>query len=306
MVDMKAEKGYKKVLLVYNPFSGNGMFANHLDHIIARFQEENLAVRPVRGVKSEMIEFAFQTMHQEEYQQVIIAGGDGTINIVVNLMVKYNIDLPISIFPSGTANDFAYYLELPDSIDEMIDIALGDKFTYADVANCNGRCYVNVAAMGNMVDVSQKTDPNLKNTLGVLAYYMKGASELSKLRPLSVRMTTPEKIYEEEMYFMLVMNGCSAGGFKHVAPDSDISDGLLDVLLFRDMPLPELVPLFFAVLNGNHQENKNVLHFKTNELLLESDDYIPTDVDGEHGEKFPLKFTVLPRRLKITTRENDI
>ncbi len=299
-------KDYKKALLVYNPFSGNGMFASHIDHILERFQDAGYAILPIRGARSELLEFIFTVMDVSEYGRIIVAGGDGTINLVVNLMVKYDIHVPLSIFPSGTANDFAYYLELPDQIDEMIDIALGDKYTFADVANCNGRCYVNVAAMGNMVDVSQKTDPNLKNTLGVFAYYMKGASEFTKLRPLPVRLTTPDAVYEEEMYFMLVMNGCSAGGFKHVSPDSDVSDGLLDVLLFRDMHLADMLPLLFEVIQGKHTENKNILHFKTSELLLESDEYIPTDVDGEHGEKLPLKFTVLPRRLQITTRESDI
>ncbi len=299
-------ENYRKILLVYNPFSGNGMFASHLDHIIERCQKEGYEVLPIRGARSELVEAVFEEFQNSGIDKIIIAGGDGTINIVVNYMVKHNVNVPVSIFPSGTANDFAYYLELPSDINSMLDITFGGKYTYADVANCNGRCYINVAAMGNMVDVSQKTDPNLKNTLGVLAYYMKGASEITKLKPLKVKLTTPERVYDEEMYFMLVMNGCSAGGFKNVSPDSDISDGLLDVLLFRDMTFVEMLPLFIEVLKGSHQENRNVIHFKTNELLIESAEDIPTDVDGEHGERFPLKFTVLPRRLKVTTKENDI
>ncbi len=299
-------KSYKKVLLVYNPFSGNGVFASHLDHIIERFQEAGFVVRPVRGAKSKALEYVFQTIHTEDYRQVIVAGGDGTINLVVNQMIKYNINLPVSIFPSGTANDFAYYLELPHDIDKMIDIALGNHYTYADVACCNGRYYINVAAMGTMVDVSQKTDPNLKDKLGVLAYYMAGAQELTNLKPLPVKLTAGGKVYKEDMYFMLVMNGCSAGGFKHLSPDSDISDGKLDVLLFREMPFYEMVRLFFMLLQGQHQDDKNVLHFKTDELLVESEVAFGTDVDGETGEKLPLHFTVMPRRLKITTAVDDV
>ena len=299
-------KDYRKVLLVYNPFSGNGVFASHLDHIIDRFQDAGCVVRPVRGAKSKALEYVFQTIHTEDYRQVIIAGGDGTINLVVNLMIKYNIELPISIFPAGTANDFAYYLEIPSNIDEMIDIALGDKYTYADVACCNGRYYVNVAAMGTMVDVSQKTDPNLKDKLGVLAYYMTGAQEITNLKPLPVRLIADNDVFDEDMYFMLVMNGCSAGGFKHLSPDSDISDGLLDVLLFREMPFYDMVRLFFMLLQGQHKDDKNVLHFKTSNLVIESEATFGTDVDGETGEKLPLHFSVLHRRLKITTKENDI
>jgi len=76
--------------------------------------------------------------------------------------------------------------------------------------------FVNVAALGRLVDVSQKTDPNLKNTLGVLAYYLKGASEVKDLKPIPIKLTTPDKVYEENMFFMVVMNGISAGGSKNI------------------------------------------------------------------------------------------
>lgn len=296
---MEQLKEYKKVLLVYNPRSGNGTFSSNLDLIIDRFQEAGYVVSPVRGAKSKVIEQVFQAMDPAEFRQIIIAGGDGTINIVVNLMIKYDINLPVAIFPSGTANDFAYYFDIPHDINGMIDVALGDNYEYADVACVNGRHYVNVAAMGTLVDVSQKTDPNLKTTIGALAYYLKGLSEVPNLKPIPVKLTADGKTYEEEMYFMLVMNGCSAGGFKRISTDSDISDGMLNVILFRVMAFHDMLPLFFDVIHGNHHENKNVLYFKTDNLLLESPVEVSTDVDGETGEKLPLEFSVLPRRLKI-------
>ena len=296
----------KKVLLIYNPNSGNGMFSSHLDLILNRFQQHGYIVRPIRGADNEILHYVFSTMHQEDYRQIIVAGGDGTINIVVNSMIKHGIDLPVAIFPSGTANDFAYYFDLPHEINSMIDIALGNAFTYADVAKVNERYYINVAAMGTLVDVSQKTDPNLKNTLGVMAYYLKGLSEVTNLKPIKISLKSEEYTGEEQMYFMIIMNGCSAGGFKRVAPAANINDGKLDVLLFRKMALHEIAPLFFNVLQGNHQENKNVLYFKTNHLILESDVDISTDVDGEKGEEFPLEFTVLPKKLKIFTLKSDM
>jgi len=153
------------------------------------------------------------------------------------------------------------------------------------------------------VDVSQKTDPNLKNSIGVLAYYLRGLAEVPSLKPIPVKLTTDDAIYEENMFFMLVMNGCSAGGFKHISPNSDMTDGLLDVLLFRVMQLHEIVPLLINVLQGNHPENRNVLHFKTDNLLVESSAHVGTDVDGEKGEKLPLRFSVLPKKLKLLTKE---
>ena len=292
-------KKREKVLLFYNPYSGNGLFKNNLDNIIERFQESNFQVVPVRSTKGETLNQIFAEMETNAYRQVIVAGGDGTINICVNAMIRNNIDLPLAIFPTGTANDFASYFNLPKDINAMVDVAMGDTFTYADVGKCNDRYFINVAALGNLVDVSQKTDPNLKNSLGVFAYYLKGASEVVNLKALPVTLTAGDKVYKEEMFFMVVMNGMSAGGFKKLSPASDIQDGKLNVILFRKMPILEFVPLLLGVISGNYESSKYVLSFETDKLKIESTEDISTDVDGEHGEKLPLEFGVLEKKLKI-------
>lgn len=300
------EKEATKVLLFYNPRSGNGLFKNNLDHIIDRFQSAGYQVVPIRAARGMAIARALATIDAGQYRQIIAAGGDGTINICVNAMIRNNIQLPLAIFPAGTANDFAYYFEIPNDIDKMIDIALGNHFTNADVGKVNSRYFVNVAAMGALIDVSQKTDPNLKNSIGVMAYYLKAVTEMPNLRAHRVKLITPEKTYEEEMYFMVVMNGISAGGFKQISPESEINDDLMDVVLFRKMPILELGPMLFNVIHGNHSKNKNVLTFQTNSLRIESDEDISTDIDGEKGEKLPLEFSLLHNRLRIFTEEDDI
>lgn len=297
-------KKREKVLLFYNPYSGNGLFKNNLDNIIERFQESNFQVVPVRSTKGETLNQIFSEMQPDAYRQVIVAGGDGTINICVNAMIRNNIDLPLAIFPTGTANDFASYFNIPKDINSMVDVAMGENFTYADVGKCNDRYFINVAALGNLVDVSQKTDPNLKNSLGILAYYLKGATEVVNLKALPVKLTAGKKVYNEEMFFMVVMNGISAGGFKKLSPASDIQDGKLNVILFRKMPFLEFIPLLFGVISGNYESSKYVLSFETDQLKIESTEPVPTDVDGEHGEKLPLNFSVLEKKLKIFTGEN--
>ena len=180
-----------------------------------------------------------------------------------------------------------------------MDIALGDVTSPADVGKVNDKVFINVAAMGALVDVSQKTDPNLKNSLGIVAYYLTAMSELPQIRPLAVKLTTPDAVYEEEIYFMVVMNGESAGGFRKLNPESSINDGKLDVIAFLKMPIVELAPLLIEVLRGRHPKNKHVLYFQTDKLTMESNADIGTDIDGEHGEKLPLHFSVLHNRLSI-------
>ncbi len=295
----------EKVLLVYNPHAGNRQFVNYMDRVVRAFQKQKKQIIPIRLDRSTALTDAFRTAERERVVKLIIAGGDGTINNVVNTMLACGVNLPIAIFPTGTANDFAHYYDIPTNIDKMIQIAEGENYSFSDLGLVNDKYFVNVAAMGFLVDVSQKTDPDAKTTLGVMSYYLKGVSEVPNLKPITMKVESKEYSGVDKIYFMLVMNGKSAGGFKRVAPTASLSDGLLDVLMFREMPLVELPGLLFNFMQGNHSENKNVIFFRTKELLLETDEDIGTDIDGEKGCKFPLKITCVPKVLEINTlREN--
>lgn len=296
----------KKVLLVYNPMAGNGLFKANLDKIIEMFQKKRILVIPVRTDKPAFMNEMFRMAKAEGFCKVIAAGGDGTINIVVNTMLSNGVNLPLAVFPSGTANDFAYYFDIPHDIDSMVEIATEENYSHIDLGCVNGKYFINVAAMGFLVDVSQKTDPNVKNTLGVMSYYLKGVSEVPKLQPIPIKIESEEYSGTEKMYFMLVMNGRSAGGFRRIASNARMDDGLLDVLLFREMPITELPGLLFNFIQGNHSENKNVIFFRTNKLHLETDADIGTDVDGEKGCEFPLDITCVPKKLCVNTLRNDM
>ncbi|MEA4988502.1 MAG: YegS/Rv2252/BmrU family lipid kinase [Anaerovorax sp.] len=302
MKSMKANK----VLLIYNPKAGNGMFKNSLDLIIEQFQKKHMQIIPIRADKPAFLNEVFRDLDKKKYRKVIAAGGDGTINVVVNAMLNNKVDLPLAIFPAGTANDFAYYFDIPHEIEQMINVALEERYTFADIGRVNDKYFINVAAMGFLVDVSQKTDPNIKNTLGVISYYLKGVSEIPNLRPIQVKISSEEYTAQEKIYFMLVMNGRSAGGFKRIAPTAEINDGLLDVMLFREMPIIDLPPLLINVLTGQHTENKNVVAFKTKKLYVESEQQVGTDVDGEKGAEFPLDIEVIPHCLRINTIHDNM
>ncbi len=116
-----------KILLYYNAYSGSGVFKNNLDHIVDRCQQAGYQVVPVRAAKGIVIDNVLSEIDQNQFSRIIAAGGDGTMNLCVNAMVKYDIHLPLAILPAGTANDFAYYFELPSDIDYQLDIALGNK-----------------------------------------------------------------------------------------------------------------------------------------------------------------------------------
>jgi len=270
------------------------------------FQERRMLVIPVRTDDPDFLNTIMREIQNYQFSKIIAAGGDGTINVVINAMLNNGIDLPLAIFPAGTANDFAYYFDIPHDIEGMVEIALGENYTWTDVGKVNDRYFINVAAMGFLVDVSQKTDPEMKNTLGVMSYYIKGLSEVPKLQPIAVTIESAEHSATEHMYFMLVMNGKSAGGFKRIGGHAEINDGLLDVILFREMPVTELPGLLVNFIQGHHTENKNVLYFKTKQMRVDSDSKIGTDIDGEKGDDFPLEIQCLQKRIRINTLRSEM
>ena len=100
------------------------------------------------------------------------------------------------------------------------------------------------------------------------------------------------------MYFLLVFNGQTAGNFK-LATKSDAKDGLLDVIIFKAIPIMELIPLFIKVLKGEHLDSENVIYFKAKEIHIECHEDIVTDIDGEKGPDFPLDIKCIKGGLKI-------
>lgn len=288
-----------KVLLIYNPNSGNRTFRNHLDDIIEKFQGKGYLITPWRINDCCDLPSLFEKIGRSEYEKVLIAGGDGTIHQVVNALIDYGFEMPIGIYPAGTANDFIHNFNLPSSVEELTEIYTRDNYSLSDVGMANGEYFINVASFGCLTDIGQRTDPKAKTNLGVFSYYLKGIEEFQKLRTIKVRVESEGFSYEDEIYFMLIMNGRSAGGFKKISPMSEVDDGLLDVFIFMKCPVLEFVNLLTKILKGEHTKSPNVYYFRTAKLTVDCGEETGTDLDGEMGVSFPLTIEVVPKRLMI-------
>jgi len=287
----------KKVRFIYNPYSGENSIISELDGIIKMHQQVGLTIVPYRIQRGRNLEEALDIV-DETYAYILIAGGDGTVDSVVNAMENRNIDLPIGILPVGTANDFGKFINMPSDIQEACKQILDSKPILADVGKINDKYFINVASTGLFTDVSQKTDVNLKNTIGKLAYYLKGLEELPNFRKLKVKITSKECNYDGEMYLLLVFNGKTAGNFN-LATQAEITDGKLDVIIFKAIPIIELLPLFIKLLRGEHLDSDKVVYFKTDDVCIESGEDIVTDIDGERGPDFPLRIQCIKGGIKL-------
>ena len=287
-----------KVKFIYNPYSGENLILSKLDKVISLHQEAGYTIVPYRITPGEDVGMALKDIKDGNYKHILIAGGDGTVDSVVNAMAKSGISLPIGILPVGTANDFSKFLGMPSDVEEACKQILSSEVKSVDLGSINDKYFVNVASTGLFTDVSQKTDVNLKNTIGKLAYYLKGLEELPNFRKLHVNILSKEVEFDGEMYLLLVFNGATAGNFN-LATRADACDGLLDIIMFKAVQIYELLPLFIKVLKGEHLDSNKVLYFKTDYLKVECHEDIVTDIDGEKGPDFPLEIKCIKGGLKI-------
>lgn len=293
----------KTTLLFYNPHSGNKSFPDLLDHVIRRFNEAGRVLVPLRLTTKEILDHYMTLIHWESVEKVIIAGGDGTIHLILNKMLSQGIHKKITIFPVGTANDFAEYFDLPHEIEDMVDIALEDHYEICDVGQINNRYFINIASFGNLVNISQKVNNQVKNNIGLLAYYLKGIEEIPKIKPIHAFFELENRSFEMDIFFCLIMNGKSAGGFRKLAPLSDISDGKLDLLIFKMCPIYEIMPLLLKVLNGDHPNSPYIEYLQVDHVKIDCQEEGISDLDGEPGPDFPLDISILPQYLEINVRE---
>lgn len=289
--------------MIYNPVSGDGTFKNELDTAIHIFQQGGYLVEIFRLGKNTDVQMFFDESINDGKTIVVAAGGDGTVNGVINMMMRNKIKAPLGIIPAGTANDFGTFLGMPKKVDECCKIIVENHFMDIDVGQVNDEYFINAASGGLLATIPRSTDVRLKNTLGKLGYYIKGLEEIPTFKPVPLSLSSPDYNFEGDLLFFLILNSQFAGGFRNIAPQAQIDDGKFDVILFKDCSLPLLAKLFLKVLKGDHIYDPNVIFFHTSELTINSlqhnQEEIPSDIDGEIGPILPLKIYNKRQALKI-------
>ncbi len=281
----------KQGIFLYNPKSGRGRIARNVEAILAIFAEYGYALTP-RTIDFQSDPFA----EGGPFSLVVVAGGDGTVNYVVNQMKRAGLDLLLGVIPAGTANDFAGALGLShDPLEAARQIASGEV-TRIDCGRVNGLYFVNIFSFGVFTTTSQRTPNALKHRIGRLAYLIEGVKEFTEFHSMPLQVKAEGKTFDLNSLLVLVFNGVSAGGFRLVRRSS-LTDGLFDVLMLEKR---NLLHSSFAVWQYLLGGKPRIVHtLKVSSLDIESAINAPTDVDGQPGAHFPLHIECLKGELQL-------
>lgn len=299
MVYKSTEVCMEKVLLIYNPMSGNRNVPKKLDYIIGRFSEKELITIPFR-VEGSCEDKLNEILSDGQYRYVVVSGGDGTVNMTASVLLRSGLDIPMGIIPAGTCNDFARSLNIPADIKKCMDIILAGNVANIDAGLINNEKYcLNTCAGGNLVDVSYNTNSEFKKNFGSLAYYIKGLSEFTNIRPVHLKITTDNEIVEDEFWLFLILNGKHAAGFYNLVGEADLSDGYMDILLLKDCLHIEIAGLLIKLLNNDFINDRNVLWLRTQNCTIEGDQGFSLSVDGEKWNSLPINVHFMQKVLKL-------
>lgn len=297
----------KKVKLIYNPYSGDKTFKFDLDLCVKKLQEAGYEVHLFRTIEKDDIELNIKNTPKDFYDAFIISGGDGSINLLINAVMKYGLNhIPIGIIPSGTANDFASFLKLPKSPEDACQVIADGNIQFADVGMANNQYFINVCAGGLFANVSEIIDKNFKETFGKFAYYIKAIEQMHNYNPIELKITNSKETFQDKFDLFLVLNSSGTGGIEKLSPEASINDGMFDFVGFRNVGISNLPSLVIKFLKGEYLKHNKILYFQDNEILIEniSEKEIFSDLDGEKGPKLPIRITNIKNSIKIFTLKN--
>ncbi len=221
-------------LLVINPVSGKGEARFELMDIVVRLSDAGceVTVFPTRADTDNSEEIASRLHASHDYDMVVACGGDGTLNITVEGVLRAQKQVPIGYIPLGTTNDFASSLDIPSDTDEAIAHVLAGTPVKHDVGLFKGRHFTYIACCGAFTETSYSTNRTLKSIFGQAAYVINALPSLPSIRPIEMTVKTDCETISGKYIFCALSNTTTAGGFvKLDGHGVDFSDGLFELIL---------------------------------------------------------------------------
>ncbi len=239
-----------------------------------------------------------------DYDAVIAAGGDGTINEVINGVLRASGDgltRPFGIVPLGTANDFNLMAGLPKKIEESVRVIAAGRTRQIDAGQVNDRYFINnsAAAMEPMVTLE-----NIKMTRlsGEIRYIVALLRALLKLKPWDMSLTWDGGGFDGPSYLLSVCNSPRTGGFM-MAPGAVLDDGYLDMVFVPKVSKATVISILLKLMRGEHIHHPDVTFRRVTAIDLTSTPGTPVHSDGEIFTESATKvsYRILPGKVTLFT-----
>lgn len=285
--------------VILNPSAGSVRVLEDLVKQIAQLPDAKVQMTTKSGSAARLARAALRN----GCNLIVAAGGDGTLNEVINGIRENAGETRVGLIPLGTGNDFARTIGLPTELDAALEVVRAGHTREIDLVRVTSdkvRYFLNVSAGGFSGLVNEKLTPEMKKTWGPLAYLRSAAAALPELRAYRTTLAFDNtESLTLDLYNVVVANGRYVGGGTLIAPEASVDDGQLDIILIPKRPAAELALLAAQVVVGAHLSSEAVVFRRAAKLTVNSKPGMWFNVDGELVGNEPACFEILPRALRF-------
>ena len=293
--------------LIVNLTAGGGKPHKHLNTVLKYLKENGLNFKVcTTSHQGEAVELA-QKAADNGAELIVSVGGDGTVNEIVNGIMKSKNHPPLGIIPLGWANDFIKSTDIPSDIIEACKILIKGKTKKIDTGVINNQIYfANICGVGFDAEVAQLANqikskhPNLR-ILGAFIYVFATVKKL--LSPFSchnVKIKFDGQEIHSKILFIAISKGKFYGGRFKITPEAILDDGLLEVCVVEEMGRFKYLSIIPKVFKGTHASIKGINFYRAKEVVIQSSEPVLAQVSGEViGGQKEFIITLLPKRLKL-------
>ena len=286
----------KKAMLIINPTSGGEKALDYKEKL------ENKAKEYFEYVETKITEKAkdatafAEEASKENYEAVIVFGGDGTVNEVISGIAEKDYIPKLGIIPGGTGNLITKLLEISQDIDEAIDQFDFNKTNAIDIGKANKSYFGYIFSVGSLPEAIHNVEIEDKTKYGVLAYAINTIKSVIKDEVFNIKIETENGSYEGEASQVLVL-------LSNYYADKKIfeenKDGYANILILKNASIISKLSLIPDLLKGDIVENDNIEYIKAKDITISSDTKLESDIDGDRSDDLPVKITVLGNHIEI-------
>lgn len=286
----------KKAMLIINPTSGGEKALDYKEKL------ENKANEYFEYVETKITEKAkdattfAEEASKENYEAVIVFGGDGTVNEVISGIAEKDYIPKLGIIPGGTGNLITKLLEISQDIDEAIDQLDFNKTNAIDIGKANKSYFGYIFSVGSLPEAIHNVEIEDKTKYGVLAYAINTIKSVIKDEVFNIKIETENGSYEGEASQVLVL-------LSNYYADKKIfeenKDGYANILILKNASIISKLSLIPDLLKGDIVENDNIEYIRAKDITISSDAKLESDIDGDQSDDLPVKITILGNHIEI-------
>ena len=290
---------FKEVLLIVNPIAGDTDKKRTVQAVREKLNEKAINLHLFSTTGENDIKKIQERIDENAIDHVIVAGGDGTINVVAEAVKDYNIS--IGIIPAGSANGLAENLQIPDDLEKQIEVATGDRSIDMDILCLNDHICLHISDMGINAELIRNYEES--SIRGKFGYLLQSIPTLIKSEyPFSFEIETGKEKINTEAVLLGIANARKYGTGANVNPIGKMDDGQFEILIFKKLSFTEILK---TLRNETDLDSEVIEIYSAKEAVITCKKPVAFQIDGEfQGENSKVEVKILPEKLKMMVPEN--